>query len=104
MSAFGDKAGIRERAPTMVYEYASSYKERRQSGFGRTHVAGVPGGAIAGSGLLLALAAFTAPAAPDDYPSRSIRLIIPFPPGGRNDRGRRIIGTHLRERPGQPGF
>jgi len=36
-------------------------------------------------GLLLTLIAIAAPAAADDYPSRSIRLIIPFPPGGSND-------------------
>src|SRR5579864_5632033 len=35
--------------------------------------------------LVLTLPLSAAPAAADDYPSRSIRLIIPFPPGGSND-------------------
>ena len=48
--------------------------------------------------LLLALAALAAPAAADDYPSRSIRLIIPFPPGGSNDVVGRIIANQLGEK------
>ena len=61
-------------------------------------MAGFRGIAIAGFGLLLALAAFAAPAAADDYPSRSIRLIIPFPPGGSNDVVGRIIANQLGEK------
>src|SRR6204780_3836874 len=48
--------------------------------------------------LLPALIAFAAPAAADDYPSRSIRLIIPFPPGGSNDVVGRIIANQLGEK------
>src|ERR1700683_5796721 len=103
MSAFGGKADIKARTNHVFYECPPSYKERRQSGFGRTHVAGVRGIAIARIGLLLALAAFTGPAAADDYPSRSIRLIIPFPPGGSNDVGGRIIANQLGDQLGRPG-
>jgi tripartite-type tricarboxylate transporter receptor subunit TctC len=46
-------------------------------------------------GLLLALAAFAVPAAAQDYPARSIRLIIPFAPGGSNDVVGRIIANQL---------
>ncbi len=54
--------------------------------------------------LLLALAALAAPAAADDYPSRSIRLIIPFPPGGSNDVVGRIIANQLGEKLGKQVF
>src|SRR5580700_3818090 len=104
MSAFSGQADIIARANHVVYEHASSYKERRQSGFGRTRVAGIRGIAIAGIGLLLAVAAFTAPSVADDYPSRSIRMIIPFPPGGSNDVVGRIIANQLGEKLGKQVF
>src|SRR5262245_48362560 len=49
-------------------------------------------------GLLLALS--TAVAA-QDYPTKPVRLIIPFPPGGSNDVVGRLIATHLSERLGK---
>src|SRR5579862_6568578 len=55
-------------------------------------------------GLLLALTAFAAPAAADDYPARAIRLIIPFPPGGSNDVVGRIIANQLGEKLGKQVF
>src|SRR5215213_1035376 len=36
------------------------------------------------------------------YPSRPVRLIVGFPPGGAADIGARIIGQHLSERLRQP--
>ena len=56
--------------------------------------------------LVLALPLFAAPAAAaaDDYPSRSIRMIIPFPPGGSNDVVGRIIANQLGEKTGQAGL
>jgi tripartite-type tricarboxylate transporter receptor subunit TctC len=55
---------------------------------------------------LLTLATFAAPAvaADDDYPSRTIRLIIPFPPGGSNDVVGRIIANQLGEKLGKTVF
>ena len=60
----------------------------------------------------LALSAFTAiaistaisPAMADDYPSRPIRLIIPFPPGGSNDVVGRIVANQLGQKLGQTVF
>src|SRR5881394_3787572 len=36
------------------------------------------------------------------YPSRPVRMIVPFPPGGGTDVVGRIIGRWLSERLGQP--
>src|SRR5580658_2352016 len=61
---------------------------------------GILGGLRLVCGLLMLtlLAAASSPAAADDYPSRSIRLIIPFPPGGSNDVVGRIIANQLGEK------
>ena len=48
--------------------------------------------------LLLAL---TTAVAAQDYPSKPVRLIIPFPPGGSNDVVGRLIATHLSDRLGK---
>jgi tripartite-type tricarboxylate transporter receptor subunit TctC len=55
-------------------------------------------------GLLLMLAVFIPPATADDYPSRTIRLIIPFPPGGSNDVVGRIVANQLGQKLGQQVF
>jgi tripartite-type tricarboxylate transporter receptor subunit TctC len=56
--------------------------------------------------LLIPLALLAAPraASADDYPTRSIRLIIPFPPGGSNDVVGRIIANQLGKQLGQQVF
>src|SRR5581483_2443813 len=55
-------------------------------------------------GLVFAAAAlFLTPAAQAlDYPSRPVRWIVAFPPGGANDIIARVIGQALSQRLGQP--
>jgi tripartite-type tricarboxylate transporter receptor subunit TctC len=53
---------------------------------------------------LTLLAAVSSSAFADDYPSRSIRLIIPFAPGGSNDVVGRIIANQLGRSLGQQVF
>jgi len=49
-------------------------------------------------GLLLALAAFvTGIAAAQEFPQKSIRFIVPFPPGGATDGLARILGDKMTE-------
>jgi tripartite-type tricarboxylate transporter receptor subunit TctC len=50
------------------------------------------------AGLLLAL---TTAAAAQEYPTKPIRMIIPFPPGGSNDVVGRLFATHLSEKLGK---
>ena len=47
------------------------------------------------------LVAFTATAAAQDYPTKPVRLIVPFPPGGSNDVVGRIVATGLGARLGK---
>src|SRR6266571_296938 len=51
--------------------------------------------------LALLLALFTAVAAAQSYPTKPVRLIIPFPPGGSNDVVGRMIAFQLSERLGR---
>lgn len=54
--------------------------------------------------VLAAIASLTAIAAParaEDFPSRAIHIIVPFPPGGPNDFFARVLGKKLTEMTGQ---
>src|ERR1700685_3822099 len=53
-------------------------------------------------GFMLALSALIAPAQADNYPSRPITLIVPFPPGGSTDVAARIIADRMGSLLGQP--
>ncbi len=50
----------------------------------------------------LACAQTTAPASGAAYPARSIRIIVPYPPGGGTDTAARLIGQKLTESLGRP--
>ncbi len=52
-------------------------------------------------GVALLLAALASVAAAQGYPTRPVRLIIPFPPGGSNDIVGRMIAAQLGDRLGQ---
>ncbi len=52
--------------------------------------------------LAAALTLPVAARAQSDYPSRSIRIVVPFAPGGSSDVSARLVGTHLANRLGRP--
>jgi tripartite-type tricarboxylate transporter receptor subunit TctC len=51
---------------------------------------------------LVALTAITLPAAAQEYPSRNVKIIVPFGPGGPADIYARFLGQHLSEALKQP--
>src|SRR5918998_1589741 len=51
---------------------------------------------------LVAMIAITLPAAAQEYPSRNVRIIVPFGPGGPADIYARFLGQHLSEALKQP--
>src|SRR5258707_15743184 len=51
---------------------------------------------------LLALLLFPAVAAAQDFPTKPIKLIVPFPAGGPNDIIARVIGQRMSELMKQP--
>lgn len=52
--------------------------------------------------LVLACAGFVAVAQAQTYPTRSVRVIVPFSPGGGTDTFARVIAQKMQERLGQP--
>lgn len=52
----------------------------------------------------LAALAVAAPAIAADYPDHSVKVIVPFPPGGSTDIGARVIMQRLSERLGKQFF
>ena len=52
--------------------------------------------------IALVVFAGIASAQAQNYPSRQITLIVPFPPGGSTDVAARILAEHMRARLGQP--
>ena len=56
----------------------------------------------AGAALALLLALAAAPAAAESYPSRTIRVIVPYAAGGTNDILARLVSAKLQAAWGQP--
>ena len=52
--------------------------------------------------IFLLLCAFSVTAWAQDYPSRAVRVVVPFPPGGAPDLVGRTLANRLAERLGQP--
>ncbi len=57
---------------------------------------------LAAAAVFLLCGAMVAQVGADTYPSKPLRFILPFPPGGPTDILGRIIGQKLAERLGQP--
>src|SRR5258706_4644638 len=53
-------------------------------------------------GLLLAAMLMAGAAQAQDFPSRPITLVVPFPPGGVTDPVARLVGVKITESTGQP--
>ena len=56
---------------------------------------------VAGA-LLISLAAFVTSAHAQSFPSKSLRIIVPFPPGGAADITSRLLGERMAKGLGQP--
>ncbi|KWR78308.1 MULTISPECIES: tripartite tricarboxylate transporter substrate binding protein [Cupriavidus] len=58
--------------------------------------------AILASGLMLAVPAMAQSASTQNWPSRPVRVVVPYPPGGVSDAVTRLVMQKLAERIGQP--
>jgi tripartite-type tricarboxylate transporter receptor subunit TctC len=52
--------------------------------------------------VLLGLLLATAPVAAQDWPSKPVKIVVPFGPGSTPDVVARLIANHLQEKLGQP--
>ncbi len=69
---------------------------------GRASPLGLAAKLFAGCALLVAAASFAQTTLAQDYPSKSLRIIVPFAPGGGVDVLTRVLAPRLSEQLGQP--
>jgi tripartite-type tricarboxylate transporter receptor subunit TctC len=75
---------------------ASVLARRRRRAFSALAPAAVIGA------LFMACASWASPAAAQDWPTRPLRLVVPYPPGGAVDQVARLISPKLEAALGQP--
>jgi len=59
-------------------------------------------GSAFGGALVTASLVFAGTVAAQDFPTRAVRIVVPFPPGNASDVGARSIADKLSQRLGQP--
>jgi tripartite-type tricarboxylate transporter receptor subunit TctC len=77
--------------------------DRKGGSLGREKASGrILSATLAAITVFFLCGAMVAQVGADTYPSKPLRFILPFPPGGPTDILGRIIGLKLAERVGQP--
>src|SRR5689334_12217907 len=93
-------AALRQRRPAMPHHLAAGQRSRAEASSANgaaTAFGGVMKHWIT-AGLIAAGAIMTAPASAQDFPSKLIRIIVPFTPGGSNDVLARELATGFQAR------
>src|SRR5205823_8547711 len=95
--AGGKSTPANHRRTAMRHPLSSIAMSIRRAGTMRKSAA-----ALAFAFIALAVGALLSPASADNFPSRPITLIVPFPPGGSTDVAARIMADKMGGALGQP--